>query len=200
MASSSSSSSSSSSELEKMLRGDLYDAFEPALLEMRNQAKQLCFELNQTPPLQVEKRKEITQKILNGAEGALIESPFYCDYGCHIHVGKNFYANHGCTILDCARITIGDNCLLAPHVVISSATHPLDAKRRSAGEEYTRPIVIGDNCWIGASATINPGVTIGNNVVIGAGAVVAKDIPDNVVVAGVPAKIIRQLGPDGTEI
>mgnify|MGYP005849693721 CR=1 FL=1 len=187
-----------SSELEKMLRGDLYDAFDPALLRMRNEAKQLCFELNQTSPLDTETRKATTKKIL-GVEDAHIESPFQVDYGCHLQVGKNFYANHGCTILDCAMITVGDNCMLAPHVLISSATHPLNAKRRISGDEYTRPIVIKDNVWIGASATINPGVTIGNNVVVGAGAVVTKDVPDDVVVAGVPAKIIRKIDQNSDE-
>jgi len=184
-------------ELEKMIDGDLYDAFVPILLNMRNKAKQLCFELNQTPPLEVDKRKAIAAQILGRQEqDALIESPFHCDYGVHLKVGRNFYANHGCTILDCAPITIGDNCLLAPHVCITSATHPLSAKRRAAGEEYTRPITIGNNVWIGASATICPGVTIGNNVVVGAGAVVVKDAPDNVVVGGVPAKIIKQIDND----
>ena len=187
----------SKTELEKMLNGELYDAFDPVLLKMRNEAKQLCFELNQTSPLDVDKRKSITKKLL-GVDDALLESPFNIDYGCHLKVGKGFYANHGCTILDCAMITVGDGCLLAPHVVISSATHPLSAKRRAAGDEYAKPIVIGNNCWIGASATICPGVTIGHDVVIGAGAVVVKDVPDSVVVAGVPAKIIRTL-KDGEE-
>jgi maltose O-acetyltransferase len=182
-------------ELDKMLQGDLYDAFDPPLLNMRNEAKQLCFELNQTSPLDVEKRKEITKRIL-GVDDALLESPFNIDYGVNLTVGKKFYCNHGCTILDCAPITVGDNCLLAPNVVISSATHPLSAKRRAAGDEYAKPIVIGNNVWIGANATICPGVTIGNGVVIGAGAVVVKDVPDNVVVAGVPAKIIRTIEED----
>lgn len=181
-----------STELEKMLNGDMYDAADPVLVQMRKDAKILCFELNQTSPANPEKRQEITQKML-GVDDANVESPFYLDYGCHLKVGKQFYANHGCTILDCAMISIGDNCLLAPHVVISSAAHPLSAKIRSAGPEYAKPIAIGNNVWIGASATICPGVTIGNNVVIGAGAVVTKDVPHSVVVAGVPAKVIRTL-------
>lgn len=187
----------STTELEKMLSGELYDAFDPKLLQMRNEAKQLCYELNQTSPLDVARRKALTKKIL-GADDALLESPFNVDYGSHLKVGKNFYANHGCTILDCAVITVGDNCMLAPHVVISAATHPLSAKRRAAGDEYAKPISIGNNVWIGASATICPGVTIGNDVVIGAGAVVVKDIPNSCVVGGVPAKIIRTL-QDGDE-
>jgi maltose O-acetyltransferase len=184
--------SCSRSEKEKMMAGELYDAFDPVLLAERNRAKYLCFQLNQTSPLDVEKRKSITKAIL-GRDDALVESPFHCDYGYNLVVGQGFYANHGCTILDCNCITIGDNCLLAPHVVISAATHPLQAHRRAAGEELTAPITIGDNVWIGANVTIIPNVTIGNGVVIGAGAVVTKSFPDNVVIAGVPAKIIRYI-------
>jgi maltose O-acetyltransferase len=124
-------------------------------------------------------------------DDAWVESPFHVDYGIHLQVGSNFYANHGCTILDCNRIQLGKNCLLAPHVCISAATHPLDPTLRASGAEYTAPITIGDNVWIGANATICPGVTIGNNVVVGAGAVVTKDFPDNVVIGGVPAKILK---------
>lgn len=188
-----SASSCSRTEKEKMMAGELYDAFDPVLLAERNRAKHLCFQLNQTSPLDVEKRKSITKDILGGCDDALIESPFHCDYGYNLHVGKNFYANHGCTILDCNRIKIGDNCMLAPHVVISAATHPLQAHRRAAGDELTSPITIGDNVWVGANVTIIPNVTLGNGVVVGAGAVVTKSFPDNVVVAGVPAKIIRYI-------
>jgi maltose O-acetyltransferase len=179
-------------EKEKMLAGELYQAFDPVLLEERNRANQICFELNHTSPLDSEKRKELTSKLF-GRSDVLVESPFYCDYGYNLKVGANFYANHGCTILDCNVISVGDNCLLAPHVVISAATHPLDAAVRVAGDELTAPITIGNNCWFGASSTINPGVTLGDNVVVGAGAVVTKSFPDNVVIAGVPAKIIRYL-------
>ncbi len=115
----------------------------------------------------------------------------------NLKVGKGFYANHGCTILDCNLVNIGDNCLLAPHVVISAATHPLEAEARAAGVETTAPITLGNNCWLGANSTIIPGVTLGDGVVVGAGAVVTKSFPSNVVVAGVPAKIIRYVGKDG---
>lgn len=198
--------SSSSSELDKMLSGELYQAWDKQLVTMRQRAKQLCYELNQTSPLEEERRKTIIGQLLGGKKDAAttttttahIESPFYCDYGCHLIVGENFYANHGCTILDCAQITIGNNCLLAPGVVISSATHPLNVTTRINGLELAYPITIGNNVWIGSNATINPGITIGNNVVIGAGAVVTKNIPNNVIVAGVPAKIIRTLTEEET--
>lgn len=186
------SSSSDRTEKEKMLGGETYDALDPELLAERRRVKQLCFELNQASPLDVERRKALTTQII-GRSDAILESPFHCDYGYNLTVGKNFYTNHGCTILDCHRITFGDNCLLAPHVVISAATHPLEADARATGEELSAPVTLGNNCWIGANATILPGVTLGDGVVVGAGAVVRNNFPSNVVVAGVPAKIIRHI-------
>jgi maltose O-acetyltransferase len=183
------------SEKEKMLAGELYDAFDPQLVKERQRAKELCFQYNNKSPVtQKDERTRIIKELLGKEDDDVwIESPFYVDYGIYLHLGRNFYANHGCTILDCNDVTIGDNCLLAPHVCISAATHPLEAERRAAGEECTAPIVIGDNVWIGANATICPGVTLGNGVVVGAGAVVTKSFPDNVVVGGVPAKILKNV-------
>lgn len=192
--------SNDKTEKEKMLAGEFYDAFDPVLLQERQHAKELCFQFNQISPLEKEKRKEIIQKLIfrnerNEAIGetAWIESPFHVDYGLHLEVGENFYANHGCTILDCNKIRIGKGCLLAPHVCISAATHPIDPTLRAAGAELTAPITIGDNVWIGANATICPGVTLGNNVVVGAGAAVTKDFPDNVVIGGVPARVLKHV-------
>jgi maltose O-acetyltransferase len=184
---------------QKMLAGELYQAFTPELLEERLCAKELCFEYNQTRPRDSQKRTEILRKLLGSIEGddILIEAPFQCDYGYNIHVGRNFYANHGCTILDCSTVKIGDNCLMGPHVVISGASHPLDAQVRAAGDELAGPVTIGDNVWIGASATILMGVTIGDGVVVGAGAVVTRDIPDNCVCAGVPARIVKRIDSGG---
>lgn len=178
-----------------MLAGELYQAFDPVLTKERNQVKQLCFELNQTPPLDTDRRANITKQIL-GVDDALVESPFNVDYGYNLKVGKNFYANHGCTILDCNLITIGDNCLLGPHVCITAAMHPLQAHIRANGDELAFPITIGDNVWISANATICPGVTLGDNVVVGAGAVVNKSFPCNVIIAGAPAQIIRHIDND----
>lgn len=181
------------SEKTKMLAGELYQAFDPALLAERIQAKQICWELNyQTAPTDTVKRQALVQKLLRVTD-AVIEAPFYVDYGYNLHVGRNFYANHGCTILDCNKITIGDNCLLAPGVCISAASHPLCAKLRASGAELTAPVVIGHNVWVGANAVVVAGVTIGDNVVVGAGAVVTKDVPSNVVVGGVPAKILKRI-------
>lgn len=184
------------SEKEKMIRGELYKAFDEELLHERQRAKELCFRFNQTPPFEQQQRQTLLKELLPNASGNVwMESPFHVDYGYMLHVGDNFYANHGCTILDCNIIRIGNNCLLAPHVCISAAAHPIDPTLRTSGAEFTAPITIGENVWIGANATICPGVTLGNNVVVGAGAVVTKNFPDNVVIGGVPAKIIKHVPP-----
>lgn len=122
-----------------------------------------------------------------------IEPTFRCDYGYNIHVGENFYANYDCVFLDVCEIQIGDNCFVAPGVHIYTATHPINANERISGAEYGISVNIGDNVWIGGRAIINPGVKIGNNVVIASGAVVTKDVPDNVVVGGNPAKLIKRI-------
>jgi maltose O-acetyltransferase len=170
--------------------GELYQAFEAELTQERQNAKQICFEYNQTSPLDQARRKELLKQLL-GRDDAWVESPFHVDYGYNLRVGQSFYANHGVTILDGNQIVIGKNCLLAPHVCISAATHPLSAELRVAGYESTMPITIGDNAWIGANVTICPGVTLGDNVVVAAGAVVTKGAyPSDVVLAGVPATIL----------
>ena len=124
---------------------------------------------------------------------AWIEPLFFCDYGYNIHLGANFYANHHCTILDGARVTIGDNVLFGPSVTLSTAGHSLNAITRNTGLEFCKPITIGNNVWLGANVTVNPGISIGENVVIGAGSVVTKDIPANSVAVGTPCKVIKSL-------
>jgi maltose O-acetyltransferase len=177
-------------EKEKMLEGAVYITYDHELTAARQAAKQLCFQFNHVSPMQLEERKKIIQKLLR-VDHAWMEPPFHVDYGLHLHVGENFYASHGCTILDCNKITIGKDCLLYPHVCITAAFHPLEAERRVRGELLSAPITIGDNVVICANATICPGVTLGNGVVVEAGAVVTKSFGDNVVVGGVPAKIVR---------
>ena len=138
-------------------------------------------------------RREILEELLGQVgENIFIEPTFKCDYGYNIKVGDNFYANFDCVILDVCPVTIGKNVFLAPGVHIYTATHPLDAEERCSGAEYGKPVTIGDNVWLGGRSVIAPGVTIGNNVVVAAGAVVVKDVPDNVVVGGNPAKIIKE--------
>ena len=139
---------------------------------------------------------EAVKALLGSSDGAFINPPFYCDYGTHIHVGKNFFANYNCTIIDVAPVTIGDNCQLAPGVAIYTAGHPVHPATRNTGYEYGKPVTIGDNVWVGGNTVILPGVTIGSNTVIGAGSVVTHDIPDWVVAAGNPCKVIRQITED----
>ncbi|MEK3886176.1 maltose acetyltransferase domain-containing protein [Bacillus sp. FSL K6-3431] len=183
------------SEKEKMLNGELYDASDTELTSDRINARRLSRLFNQT----IETEESIRKGLLNdlfGSTGDIIhiEPSFKCDYGYNIHVGENFYANYDCVILDVCEVRIGNNCLLAPGVHIYTATHPLDPNERIAGPEFGKPVTIGNNVWIGGRVTtINPGVTIGNNVVIASAAVVTKDVPDNVVVGGNPARIIKQI-------
>lgn len=135
----------------------------------------------------------VVKELLQTQENAFINPPFYCDYGNHIKVGKNFFANYNCTILDVSRVTFGDNCMLAPNVAIYSAGHPVHPDSRNSAYEYGIDVTIGDNVWIGGNAVICPGVTIGSNCVIGAGSVVTRDIPDWSIAAGNPCRVIRKI-------
>lgn len=181
------------SEKEKMLAGLPYYPSDPALTADRSRAKALCFEFTHIHPDAAEKRNALLRSLLNTKAAFSINEPFYCDYGYNIYLGENFYANHGCTILDGARVVFGDNCLLGPGVTITTAGHPFDSVTRASGEEFAHEIIIGNDVWLGANVTVCPGVRIGNNVVVGAGSVVVKDLPDNSVCVGVPAKAIRSL-------
>ena len=127
---------------------------------------------------------------------AYFEPPFHCEYGKHIEVGKNFYANINCVMLDVGKITIGDNVMFGPNVSIYTAGHPIHPESRNSAYEYGIPVTIGDNVWIGGNCVVLPGVKIGNNAVIGAGSVVTKDIPDNVCAAGNPCRVIREITDD----
>ena len=176
------------------MNGELYNAADPQLLRERLKARMLTRLYNQTLETEENKRTELLQELFGSTEKNLyIEPTFRCDYGYNIHVGENFYANFDCVFLDVCEIRIGDNCFIAPGVHIYTATHPLNPTERISGVEYGLPVKIGDNVWIGGRAIINPGVTIGNNVVIASGAVVTRDVPDNVVVGGNPAKIMKQI-------
>ena len=180
-------------EKQKMLMGEYYNAFEETLLQDRKRAKQLCQQLNDICDGSQAERSQLFKQLLNTDKEVWIESPFRCDYGYNITVGDNFYANFGCVILDCNRVKIGDNVKFGPNVQIYAATHPIKPKERLSGKEMAYPITIGDNVWIGGNCLVLPGVTIGNNTVIGAGSVVTKNIPDNVVAVGNPCRVIREI-------
>ncbi|WP_428909585.1 sugar O-acetyltransferase [Niallia sp. Krafla_26] len=182
------------SEKEKMLSGQPYFAGGEELFNERQHAKEVLFEFNALSPKEVEKRNELIQKLLGHTKGEFfIEPPFRCDYGYNITLGKNFYSNYNCTILDCAPVTIGDNVMFGPNVSLFTAGHPIEPGPRNEGIEFAHPITIGDNVWLGGGVIINPGVTIGDNVVIGAGSVVTKDIPSNVIAVGNPCKVLKEI-------
>lgn len=181
-------------ELEKMLQGELYDASDEQLVTMRLGCRTLIATYNQIPHADMVKRKSVLKDLLgSGGEGADIQAPFYCDYGSNIYAGEKLFINFNCIILDCARVTLGDNVFLAPNVQLYTAHHPIIAVERIKGPELASPITIGNNVWLGGGAIICPGVTIGDNTTIGAGSVVTKNIPANVVAAGNPCRVIRNL-------
>jgi maltose O-acetyltransferase len=181
-------------EKQKMLDGELYLASDAVLMNDRLNARSLTRLFNQTLETEDNKRTELLKKLFGSTgENLYVEPTFRCDYGYNIHIGENFYANFDCVLLDVCDIRIGDNCFLAPGVHIYTATHPLNAKERISGAEYGKSVTIGHNVWIGGRAVINPGVKIGNNVVVASGAVVTKDVPDNVVVGGNPARILKAI-------
>lgn len=182
------------SEKEKMISGKPYFANGKELFTERQNAKELVFEFNNSHPKELKFRVEIIKKLFGKTEkGFYIEPPFRCDYGYNILIGKNFYSNYNCTILDCAQVKIGDNVMFAPNVSIFTAGHPIHAEKRNTGVEYAFPVTIGDNVWIGGNVVINPGITIGKNSVIGSGSVVTKDIPANVIAFGNPCQVIREI-------
>lgn len=181
-------------EKDKMLKGLAYFASDKTLVAERIQARTILHELAVLPEQAVKQRASLLKSFLGSTGKRLyVENTFRCDYGFNIHVGENFYANFSCTILDCAPVKIGNDCMLAPNVSLFTAQHPLDPKERRSGLESAAPINIGNDCWIGGGAIILPGVTLGNNVVVGAGAVVTKSFGDNVVIAGNPAKVIKTI-------
>ena len=177
-----------------MLAGEYYTSDDPELNAEREHAKDLLFDFNMTrPTLRAERERIIRELFGHVGANCCVESTFNCDYGYNISVGDNFYANTGCCILDCARVTIGDNVWFGPNVGIYTPEHAFDAAERTDGWEHSLPVTIGDNVWLCGGSTIVAGVTIGSNSVVAAGAVVTKDVPDSVIVAGVPARVIRPI-------
>lgn len=182
-------------EKDKMLAGLWYDAnYDKMLMEERLNAQEIYFLYNQISPKDVVKKRELLNILFKKEYNDLIIiSPFVCDYGYNITFGKSCFVNSNCYFMDCAKITLGDNVFVGPFCGFYTANHPLDAERRNQGLEIALPINIGDNCWFGANVSVMPGVNIGNGCVIAAGSVVTKDVPDDVMVAGVPAKIIKKI-------
>lgn len=176
-----------------MLAGELYDATDPELGKQRMVARERCRALDQSSPRDESLRRNILTKLFaSGGDSVWLEPPFYCDYGINIYLGEKVYFNFDCVILDVCEVRIGDHVFVAPGVHIYTATHPLEAELRRT-QEFGKPVAIGSDVWIGGKAIICPGITIGDRSVIGAGSVVTKDVPAGVVVAGNPAKVIREI-------
>ena len=182
-------------EKEKMESGLLYDAnYDAALQAERLRAKELCHAYNQLSPSDAEGQRELLGRLLGRIEGeCCILAPFWCDYGYHIEIGRNFFANHNTVILDGGKVVFGDNVFIGPNCGFYTAGHPVDRERRNRGLEYAWPITVGDDVWIGGGVQVLPGVTIGSDVVIGAGSVVVRDIPGHSVAAGNPCRVIRPI-------
>src|SRR4051812_39391033 len=181
-------------EKEKMIGGELYDPLDKQLVEDRLRTRLLIKALNDTREDELIERINILQELIpNAGAGLWLQPPFYCDYGFNMNVGEKVFFNFNCIVLDVAPVTIGSRTMFGPNVQIYTATHPLNHEERASGLEYAKPIVIGEDVWVGGSAVICPGVTIGDRTVIGAGSVVTKDIPADVFAAGNPCKVIRSL-------
>lgn len=179
-------------EKEKMLAGEIYQASDPELVEDRLRAQRLLYVYNATGPDEIERRAELLRELLGATgEGVSIKPSFRCDYGYNIRAGRNVFVNYDCVFLDCNTIELGDDVQIGPAVQIYTATHPLDARARRAGLEAARPVRVGHNAWIGGAAVLLPGVTVGDDAVIGAGSVVTRDVPAGAIVVGNPARSRR---------
>lgn len=180
---------------ERMEQGLLYDAnYDPQLLQERNACKELCFQINSLPPSQWPRQETLFRQLLGGTgQRFMITTPFWCDYGRNIRLGEDFYANHNLIILDGAPVSFGDHVFIGPNCTFSTAGHPLDPEQRNQGLEYAYPIRVGNNVWLGAGVTVLPGVTIGDNTVVGAGSLVNRDLPAGVVAAGSPCRVLRPI-------
>ena len=184
-------------ELEKMIAGKVYNAFDPEIQALQRTQMAYCDEFNRLGQLDP-RRKEVFAKLCPKADPkAYFRGPLYVDYGVNITIGKRFYANYNCTILDVCPVTIGDDVLFGPNVSLLTPLHPLRMDERyieGGDQEYGKPITIGDGVWLGSNVTVLPGVHIGKGSVIGAGSVVSKDIPEGVLAYGNPCRVIRPIG------
>lgn len=180
---------------DRMFTGDLYLPNDTAITEEQNACLELLYTFNQTRPSEQEKRNQLLKQMFAEiGENCYIEPPFHANFGGkHVHFGKNIYANFNLTMVDDGHIYVGDYTMFAPGVIVATAGHPILPELRETVYQYNMPVHIGKNCWIGAGAIILPGVTIGDQVVVGAGSVVTKDLPSNVVAVGNPCRVVREI-------
>ena len=175
--------------------GELYDPMDPELQALQMKRLDLVWQYNQIPPSDLQKRTELLQSMFaEFGENSYVETPFHANFGgLHVHFGRNVYANFNLTLVDDTHIYVGACTLIGPNVTLCTAAHPIGPKLREKGLQTNAPVHIGRNCWLGAGVTVLPGVTIGDNSVIGAGSVVTKDIPPNVVAVGTPCRVLREI-------
>jgi maltose O-acetyltransferase len=180
-------------EREKMLAGELYNPLDEELVRGRDRARDLCQDLNATRESQYAERRRILEALFgSGGDDVWMQPPFFCDYGSNIFLGKKCFFNFNCIVLDVCEVRIGNYVLFGPAVQIYTATHPMNAELRRT-QEYGKPIEIGSDVWVGGGAIFCPGVRVGSRVVIGAGSVVTRDLPDGVFAAGNPCRVIREI-------
>ena len=183
-------------EKEKIHSGQLYFPEDPEIIKEQRIYQDLLMYYNTIPHTKQEERDKILKQLLGDVgENCYIETPFHANWGGHhVHFGHTVYANSGLTLVDDTHIYVGDNTMFGPNVTIATAGHPIDPELRRQGLQYNLPVHIGKNCWLGAGVTVMPGVTIGDNAVIGAGSIVTRDIPANVVAVGNPCRVVREVG------
>lgn len=186
---------------ERMHTGDLYLPGDEEIVVRQNQCMEKLYDFNQTRPSEGKKRQQLMREMFaEVGEGCYIEPPFHANFGgAHVHFGKNVYANFNLTVVDDTHIYVGDGTMFGPNVTLATAGHPIDPELRAATYQYNMAIHIGKNCWLGAGVIVLPGITIGDNVVIGAGSVVTKDLPDNVIAVGNPCHVLRSVSEHDRE-
>ncbi len=185
---------------DRMKSGKLYNTADPQLQAQQRQCNELVYDYNATRPSETQRREELLKQIFaEVGEGCWIEPPLRANWGCNTHLGKNVYANFNLTLVDDTHVSIGDSVMIGPNVTITAAGHPIDPDLRRQVMQYNFPVRVEENVWIGAGAILLPGVTVGKNSVIGAGSVVTRDIPPNVVALGTPCRVLREIGPRDRE-